>query len=404
MKAAPVTFWLLLSILPLSAFPEVKNPRITEGGDKADNWSQTWTASGKFSLIRDTATYHSEPASLSLKADGGPAKGQVMQEINAKAGETFTVTGYLRADAGATALLGVMAYDEKWQGLGFTAVGNALTGPNWVRASGQVKLPERTAHASIVLGIEGIGQVWLDDVSADGTDLGDKAQPKNAPSAPAPPKPAGPRKPTSSTDPAEGFYPDYPKAWQQTFDGQIARAKQGNIPLLFLGDSLTQAWPKQSQWKQFEEKGAVSFGIGGDGTSQILWRLDHGLIDGLNPKTIVLLIGVNNVWPGFGAEDTIKGIRAVLDRLKQKAPAARIVLCGNTHFFIKGDGNTRKRVRAINAALSKLADGKQIRFIDFSEKLLGPGDELNPEFYSPDKLHLTAPAYGLWADAIAPEL
>lgn len=391
---------VLFPSLPLAAAPTVQNPQMTDGTEKPDSWTQTWTASGKFEIARDTTTFHSAPASLRLQATGGPAKGQVMQSFAAEPGDTLPLSGYVRADGGSNAVLGIMAYDEKWNGLGFTAIGNAPTGAGWVKVRGTVTLPPATSNAGIVLMTDGPGRVWLDDVSTTGTDPGADAKPVNAPELPAPAKPAGPRKPTSSTDPAEGFYPAYPDAWRKTFNSQRERSKKGNIPILFLGDSLTQAWPEQPAWKPFADKGAVSFGIGGDGTPQILWRLDHGLIDGLNPDLIVLQVGVNNVWPGFSAEDTVKGIEAILDRIKQKAPHAKILLCGNTHFFNKGDGKTRTRVNSINAALSKIAAERGHGFVDFSDQLLTGGDELNLTFYSEDKLHFTPAAYEIWSSAI----
>ena len=397
------TVLLVSAFMPLHA-AELKNPQMTDGSVKPDSWTQEWTGSGKISVARDTATFHSAPASLSVKSVDGAAKAQTAQIIDAKGGDTLKVSGYLRADGGATALLGVMAYDGNWTGLGFTAIGNALTGFDWVRKNGTATLPEGTARAGIVLIIEGEGTVWLDDVSIDGTDAGKDAGPKNAPSSPAPAKPEGPRKATSATDPAEGFWPDYPEAWKKTFQNQLDLAKKQEIPLLFLGDSLTQAWPDRPAWKAFEEKGAVSFGIGGDGTPQVLYRLDNGLLDDIKPATIVLQIGVNNVWPGFDAEDTIKGIQAILDRLKEKAPQAKILLCSNLHFFDKGDGGTRERVNTINAAQARMADGKKIIHVDFSEKFVDANGDLKMELFNDDKLHLNPGAYEIWSEAIVPHL
>ncbi len=379
---------------------ELQNPQMTAGTEKPAGWRQEWTGKGEIQISRDTATYHSAPASLSVRSVDGAAKGQTAQTIPAEAGDVLDVSGYVRADGDASALLGVMAYDENWKALGFTAIGNALSGFGWVRAGGKVTLPDNTARAGIVLQIEGNGTAWLDDVSIDGTDAGRDAEPKNAPSAPVPPKPEGPRKPTSATDPAEGFWQDYPDAWKKTFQNQLDLAKKQDIPLLFLGDSLTQAWPDQPAWKPFEEKGAVSFGIGGDGTSQILYRLDNGLLDDIKPKTIVLQIGVNNLWPGFDAEDTIKGIRAILDRLQEKAPQAKIVLCSNTFYFDKGDGKGRDRVNTINAAQANMADGTKIIFVDFSGKFIDGNGDLKMELFNDDKLHLKPAAYEIWAAAI----
>ena len=392
------------ALIPLAwtishAAPVLKNPSFSDGTEQPDHWTETWTGSGKFSVSRDTGTYHGAPASLRLTSIGGPCKGQAMQSVDAKPGEVIEVTGYLRASQGATALLGVLAYDAQWKGLGFTAIGNALGGFDWVRASGKATLPADTARAAVVLMIEGSGSVWLDNVSTDGTDAGKDAKPVSA-AEPAVTKPAGPRKAVSSTDPAEGFYPDYPHAWKQIVEGQIKRAKSGPAPVVFLGDSLTLGWSEQDVWKDWEAKGAVNFGVGGDGTPQLLWRIDHGMLDGLDPKLVVLQIGINNVWSGFDAADTIKGIGAVLDRIRAKAPKARLLVFGNTHFFDPGDGSGRKRVREINSGLATMADAGRFTFVDFSEDLLENDGNLKAGPYQADKLHLTPAAYALWAEKL----
>src|SRR5438445_777659 len=39
---------------------------------------------------------------------------------------------------------------------------------------------------------------------------------------------------------------------------------------------------------------AVNFGIGSDGIQHILWRVGHGELDGIKPKVVVLMAGINN--------------------------------------------------------------------------------------------------------------
>jgi lysophospholipase L1-like esterase len=249
--------------------------------------------------------------------------------------------------------------------------------------------------------IQGPGVAWLDDVSLDGTDPGTGAQPKSV----ARPKPQGPPKAKHSCDPAEGFWPDYPQAWRQVVDGQLQRAKEGRATIVFLGDSLVQGWSEQPHWKEHYAKlGAVNFGVGGDGTPQLLYRIDKGILDGLDPKVVMLSVGVNNVWPGFDADDTVQGIKAVMAAIQKKAPAAKILLISNWHFFDKGDGGSRRRVDTINAALKAFADGQKVRLVEISERLLKPDRELELRYYVADKLHLSADGYRVWSEAMDPVL
>jgi lysophospholipase L1-like esterase len=188
-------------------------------------------------------------------------------------------------------------------------------------------------------------------------------------------------------------------------DGQLKRAKEGPAALVFLGDSLVQGWSEQPRWKDHCAKlGAVNFGVGGDGTPHMLYRIDKGILDGLAPKVVVLSAGVNNVWPGFDAADTIKGLRTVVEAIQRKAPTARTIVMSNFHFFDQGDGGTRRRVDTINAALKALADGSRIRYVDVSRKFLLPSGELDMRLYTSDKIHLTAEGYKVWAESLDPVL
>jgi lysophospholipase L1-like esterase len=393
--AAPAHLPTVLTRIPL------RNPQMTDGTNQPEHWTQTWIGQGKIKVLRDTATYHSAPASLALEAMDGAAQAQVSQSFEVKGGVRIQLSGWVRADGGANAMLALQSFTADWQGIDFQVVGNAITGLDWRKAEGEITVPTNAARAAVVLMLQGPGSAWLDDVSADGSDPGAGAQPQSVVLL----KPQGPPKPKHSCDPAEGFYPDYPHAWRQVLTDQLRRAKEGPAPVVFLGDSLTQGWREQPHWQEHYAKlGAVNLGVGGDGTPQVLWRLDKGVLAGLKPRVGVLCIGINNVWPGFDAADTVKGIETVLARLMAQCPQAKVLLLGNTHFFDRGDGQSRQRVRAINAALAKLTDGRSVRFLDFSEQMLSEGDALKPELYAGDMLHLSAKGYDLWARAMDPVL
>ncbi len=377
----------------------VRNPSMTDGKDKPDHWTGEWVGQGRIRVSRDTATYRSPPASLGIEAVDGPAHAHVSQFFDVRGGERIRLSGWVRADGGADAMLALQSFTADWKGIDLKVVGNAITGLDWQKASGEVTLPAHASRAAIALVIQGPGVAWLDDVSANGSEVAANASPKAA----ARPRPAGPPKSRHSCDPAEGFYPDYPNAWRQIVDGQVQRAGEGPARLVVIGDSLTQGWSEQPRWKErYAGLGALNLGVGGDGTPQVLWRIDRGVLDGLNPRVVVLCIGINNVWLGFDADDTVKGIEAVLGRIRSKCPGASVLLVGNTHFFDKGDGGSRRRVRAINAAMARLADDRSVRFLNFSERTLRENDELNAEFYAADKLHLSARGYALWAEGMDP--
>ncbi len=85
-------------------------------------------------------------------------------------------------------------------------------------------------------------------------------------------------------------------SWLKLHEQFLARTKEGSIDLLFLGDSITQGWHNNDVWKRFYgARHAANFGIGGDRTQHVLWRIRNGEIDGIHPKVVVLMIGTNNV-------------------------------------------------------------------------------------------------------------
>lgn len=192
-------------------------------------------------------------------------------------------------------------------------------------------------------------------------------------------------------------------------------SKLGQAELVFLGDSITAGWStagKEVWAKTWEPLKAVNFGIGGDRTEHILWRLEHGNYDGLKPKLTVLMIGTNNTGhqgrPAAEhggavyqspAEHTAQGIEAILKLLREKQPQMKILLLGIFPRGATSDDKLRRQNEATNALIAKFADGKSIHYLDIGKSFLGEGGTLSKEIM-PDLLHLSPAGYQLWADAI----
>jgi len=193
----------------------------------------------------------------------------------------------------------------------------------------------------------------------------------------------------------------------------LAKAKQGRIDLYFEGDSITRRWgatdhPKfLAQWKRnYHGRNAANFGWGGDTTQNILWRLQNGEFDGLSPKVIVLQAGTNNLpWTGPAdkakVDEVVTGIKAIIGVFQQQAPEAAIVLTGI--FPRPQNMSLKETIEQINTRLSKLDDGKKIRFLNINDKLADTGGKLR-EGMSSDGLHLEEKGYDVWADALKPIL
>ena len=230
-------------------------------------------------------------------------------------------------------------------------------------------------------------------------------QPAKPASAPAvEPKQVQAPAASSATDPAPR-----PGKWMEQHEKFLALDKQGDVDLLFLGDSITAGWNSaRDVWTKFyDARKPANFGIGGDRTQHILWRLDHGEVDHIRPQVVVLMIGTNNLGANSN-DEIVDGVRAILDRLHAKLPATKVLLLG---IFPRGATRDRSqalvppepRVAAINEQLAKLDDdGKTVKYLDIGSTFLDDGKV--SKAIMPDFLHLTPAAYGRWADAIEPTL
>jgi lysophospholipase L1-like esterase len=194
--------------------------------------------------------------------------------------------------------------------------------------------------------------------------------------------------------------------WMKRHEGFCAEAKKGGIEVLFLGDSITDAWRSGTQRKFFDERfgplKAGNFGISGDRTQHVLWRLKNGEFEGLTPKAVCLMIGTNNIGQKDpeSAASAVAGIQAILKEIHARSPKTKVLLQAVFPRGEKPDHPHRAVIREINAAIAKLDDGgKTVKFLDFGEKFLQPDGTISKDIM-PDFLHLSPKGYQIWADAI----
>jgi len=201
--------------------------------------------------------------------------------------------------------------------------------------------------------------------------------------------------------------------WHNRHQRFVDRAKQGNIDLLFLGDSITQGWEDKEGWSTpgksvwavyYTQRNAAGFGSGGDIVQNLHWRITHGEIDGIAPKVVVLMIGTNN----FGLykdspQDVARGIEAVVKTLREKLPNSHVLLLGIFPRGEKPGTDFRNRIRAANELVSKFADGRHVHYMDIGGKFTNPDGTISKEIM-PEFLHLTTKGYEIWAAAIESKL
>jgi cephalosporin-C deacetylase len=195
----------------------------------------------------------------------------------------------------------------------------------------------------------------------------------------------------------------------------LAKRKAGQIDVYFMGDSITRRWGATDEnyqdllanWRaNFTGWNAADFGWGADKTQHMLWRLQNGELDGVNPRIVVLMAGTNNVGRSTPlgdveerAADVARGVSVVVREIRKRAPDATVVITGITP---RNDNiAVMPVINRANQQIATLADGKKTRYININDALAFPDNRLR-EGMANDGLHLTIKAYQVWADALKP--
>ncbi|MDO4583093.1 MAG: GDSL-type esterase/lipase family protein [Planctomycetia bacterium] len=188
--------------------------------------------------------------------------------------------------------------------------------------------------------------------------------------------------------------------WKNRHEKKTAQAALGEAQMILLGDSITHGWESNGAEifaKYYAPRKALNLGYGGDRTQHVLWRLENGEVDNIQPKVAMVMIGTNNMGAN-SVQEIVEGNKAIVAKLQEKLPQTKILLLG---IFPRGDNaqsDLRKKVAEVNARLEKLSDGEKVFYFTFNDKLLAENGDMVPELM-PDKVHLTKAGYTIWAES-----
>jgi beta-glucosidase len=182
-------------------------------------------------------------------------------------------------------------------------------------------------------------------------------------------------------------------SWLKMHESFVKRVRRGDIDVVFFGDSITYQFSGQGFVVRYGKIKAVDFGINGDRTENVLWRINNGEMDGISPKVVVLLIGTNNLGHNYTVSDTADGVGEIIKAIQAKSPSTKILLLGI--FPRWNDAQFRQKIKQTNKLIARYADGQRVRFLDFGDKFLEKDGKLSKEIMS-DLTHLTHRGYEIW--------
>lgn len=197
-----------------------------------------------------------------------------------------------------------------------------------------------------------------------------------------------------------------PTNWLARHEGFVAQARGGGIDLLFVGDSITDGWRKKGSnvWqKYYAPRRAANFGIGGDRTQHVLWRLRNGELSGIQPKVAVVMIGTNNSKDDQ-PEAIAEAIKLIVREIRTQCSKTKVLLLAV--FPRNRPSDTPEQLatnRKVNEIIAKFGHGRKVRFLDLNKVFLGPDGKVPAEIM-PDFLHPNEHGYELWAQAMEPTL
>ncbi|CAG2116485.1 unnamed protein product [Medioppia subpectinata] len=189
------------------------------------------------------------------------------------------------------------------------------------------------------------------------------------------------------------------RLWRNLHESFVRRseARRADIRVVFIGASIVQYWCEEGcrVWDQYYHRnGAVNYGICGDTIQNVLWRVRHRVLDGLQPRVVVLQCGANNMEP-FGRptdEDIGRGVGQLIGEIRAKLPDAKIISVG---LMPLSDPQFTAKARRVNACIAPFADGKDVHFLDLIPHMTDSDGQQRGELFT-DGLHLSAEGYAVW--------
>ncbi len=188
--------------------------------------------------------------------------------------------------------------------------------------------------------------------------------------------------------------------------------------VVLIGDSITHMWAGRPVEKKFQRGvdswqstfggKALNLGFGWDRTQNVLWRIDHGEIDGIQPKTVIVHIGTNNLadtsrHKTSDPAEVAEAIGEICRRVRAKLPEMKLIVMAVFPRGQKPDHPKREEIAEINKLLPRIVKKHDATLVDVTNDFLGDDGTISRDVMG-DFLHPAAKGYQIWADRVAPLL
>jgi lysophospholipase L1-like esterase len=190
--------------------------------------------------------------------------------------------------------------------------------------------------------------------------------------------------------------------WQERHKVHLERSK-GPLDVAFLGDSITQGWEGAGKdvWaREFSGMKVGNFGIGGDQTRHVLWRLQNGELLPTQPKVAVIMIGTNNTAAReYTPENTAESVKNIVSTIRKGSPKTKILLLDVFPRALNKTEGPRVYVDKINSTLRSMKWDKNVQMLNIGRHFMNEAGVLDKELM-PDVLHLSPAGYDIWGRAV----
>jgi lysophospholipase L1-like esterase len=191
------------------------------------------------------------------------------------------------------------------------------------------------------------------------------------------------------------------KEWHSRHEAQLSAPGRAQAQVALVGDSITQMWADADVYRSLALYHPLNLGIGGDQTQHVLWRLQHGSLSGTSPRVVVLLIGVNNLGNGHEPAETVRGVCAVAETIRQQLPSAKILLLGILPTGALRTDPMRQKVIETNRLLKAATLPNYVSFHDVGAVFVEPDGSISAETMA-DGLHPTPSGFVRLTQAVLP--